>query len=308
MIQLFNTPKFKTDASKYDHLLHGTIVKEFEERISEYVGAKYAVTFNSASSAIFLIFNSFKALGLTVSVPSIITPVVPNSLINAGCNVAFNDNIGWVGNEYILHDFGSFKVIDSAQAIRISQFSKHASDNDLMVFSHYPTKPLCGTDGGTVVSNNKEMIDYLRTMALNGMSYSKNNWERKIEFNGWKMYMNSSQADCCLQSLQNLPYKTDAIALVRQYYNEAFYLKNTSDHLYRVPVKDNVSFIENMHSAGIQCGIHYNALHLTKLFKTDYTLPYSELHDRIMASIPMHEALTPKEVKYIIDKVNEFRF
>ena len=34
--------------------MHGEIVNELESKIAEYVGAKYAVSLNSASSAIFL--------------------------------------------------------------------------------------------------------------------------------------------------------------------------------------------------------------------------------------------------------------
>ena len=57
MIQLFNINNYILDTSKYSNLLHDNIVTEFEETISEYVGAKYAVSFNSATSAIFLLLS-----------------------------------------------------------------------------------------------------------------------------------------------------------------------------------------------------------------------------------------------------------
>ena len=63
-----------------------------------------------------------------------------------------------------------------------------------MIFSFYPTKPVGGIDGGMIVSDDKDKIIYFKEAVFNGMSYETNNWERKIKFPGWKMYLNSFQA------------------------------------------------------------------------------------------------------------------
>ena len=42
MIQLFNIDNHIIDTSEFSHLLHDGIVIEFEKKIAEYVGAKYA--------------------------------------------------------------------------------------------------------------------------------------------------------------------------------------------------------------------------------------------------------------------------
>ena len=54
MINLFNINNHIIDTSKFSNLLHDSIVEDFENSIASYVGAKYAVSFNSATSAIFL--------------------------------------------------------------------------------------------------------------------------------------------------------------------------------------------------------------------------------------------------------------
>jgi len=53
MIQLFNINNYQINTSDYSNFLHDKKVTEFEEKIADYVGAKYAVSFNSATSAIF---------------------------------------------------------------------------------------------------------------------------------------------------------------------------------------------------------------------------------------------------------------
>jgi hypothetical protein len=53
-----------------------------------------------------------------------IPPVVLNALITSGNSINFVDNIDWIGNSYILHDFGNYKIIDSAQKVERNQFKK----------------------------------------------------------------------------------------------------------------------------------------------------------------------------------------
>jgi dTDP-4-amino-4,6-dideoxygalactose transaminase len=136
--------------------------------------------------------------------------VVLNAILTSGHDIIFTDNIDWVGDSYIFHTYNKglgFKIIDSAQKVEQDQFKKEAEDNDLMVFSFYPTKPVGGCDGGMVVSNNKEAINILRSAAMNGMGFSVNSWERTPMFPGYKMYMNSLQACIALKSLSLIDSK-----------------------------------------------------------------------------------------------------
>ena len=61
MIQLFKVSNHKIDTSKFSNLLHDNVVEEFEKTIADYVGAKYACSVNSATSALHL---ACLALGL----------------------------------------------------------------------------------------------------------------------------------------------------------------------------------------------------------------------------------------------------
>ena len=200
MINLFNIPNYNIDTSTFTHYLHGNIVNEFEHNFREYVGAKYSCTVNSATNAIFL---SLLNKNITVNVPSMIPPVVCNAILTSGNNISFTDNTEWIGNSYILHKFDNYKIIDSAQKVDVNQFKKEANDNDLMIFSFYPTKPIGSSDGGIIVSNDEEKINQFKEATMNGMSYAHNNWDRNIKFPGYKMYMNSIQCYIANENFRN---------------------------------------------------------------------------------------------------------
>ncbi len=305
MINLFHINNYTINTSSYKSILHDSIVTDFEQKIAAYVGAKYAVGVNSATSAIFLSLLNKK---VTVNIPSVIPPVVVNAIITSGNKYTFNDNVQWVGDSYILHNFGNYKIIDSAQKLQKNQFKKECNEQDLLIFSFYPTKPVGSCDGGIIVSNDKSKIDFIRELSFNGMSYAENNWERKIKMPGYKMYMNSIQAEIALKNFEIYEKKIKHLNNIKNIYNKSFNLNNTSDHLYRLQVKNRDKFQAYLKSKKITTGIHYNALHLNTIYSLDkqWYLPKSKQIDKTTISIPFHEKLTKKQIEYIIRCINEY--
>jgi dTDP-4-amino-4,6-dideoxygalactose transaminase len=306
MIPLFNINNYTIDTNIFSNLLHDKIVDEFENKIAEYVGAKYAVSFNSATNAIFLVLQNKKE---KIKIPSILPPVVVNSIINSGNDYIFYDDVDWVGNSYILHDFEDYKIVDSAQKIEKNQFKNECNDMDLMLFSFYPTKPIGSCDGGIIVSNDLNKIIKLKEYALNGMSYADNNWERKINFPGYKMYMNSLQAYIAMKNFEKYEEKLEKLNFIRNYYNKKLNINNTSNHLYRIHVDNRDNCIKYLNDKKIISGIHYHALHLNSVYKKDnLVLKKSEYEHCHTLSIPFNEKLTINEIDYIIEKIFEINF
>ncbi len=308
MIQLFNINNHKIDTSKFSNLLHDDIVVKFEKQIAEYVGAKYACAVNSATNAIFLIFTmEYFLKPRVIKIPSMIPPVVANALITSNNKVEFTDDVKWVGNSYTLYKFRTYKVIDSAQKLERNQFRKECKPDDLMIFSHYPTKPLGGADGGLIVTDDYKKYKWFKEAVLNGMTYSENNWERGISFPGFKMYMNSIQAQILMNNFKNFKKKINTLGNLVDIYNRELGYENKSNHLYRIEVLDNEKFINKMKKAGIVCGIHYPALHLNSIYNegVKFDCPKSEKLQKRTVSLPMNENLSLYEMQYIIDKVKE---
>ena len=128
MIQLFNVNNHIIDTSEFSNMLHDKVVIEYEKKIANYVGAKYACAINSATNAIFLIFKMEDYMNpRTVKIPSIIPPVVANAIITSGNKIEFNDDVEWVGDSYVMHKFRTYKVVDSAQKLEQNQFTKECS-------------------------------------------------------------------------------------------------------------------------------------------------------------------------------------
>jgi dTDP-4-amino-4,6-dideoxygalactose transaminase len=304
MINLFHINNHQIDTKDFSNLLHDETVVDFENIISEYVGAKYAVSLNSATSAIFLCLLNKHTI---IKIPSIIPPVVPNAILTSHNQIKFYDNTEWVGDSYVLHDFGPYKIIDSAQKLEHNQFAKECNDQDLMIFSFYPTKPIGSCDGGMIVSNDINKINHLKEQSLNGMSYAKNNWDRVIKFPGYKMYMNSVQAALALNNFRNYSIKLEKLDAIRSFYNHKLHLVNKSNHLYTIRVHDNKKFVDFMRHKGIICGIHYNSLHNHAVYKQSVHLPLSEDMSKTTVSIPFHEQLTKDELNYIVKSINEYK-
>jgi UDP-4-amino-4,6-dideoxy-L-N-acetyl-beta-L-altrosamine transaminase len=309
MIDLFAFDDHVIDTSTFNHYLHGSIVNEFENELCEYVGAKYAASFFSASYAIYSIIKS-KVVNTPeiFSIPSMIPPVVPNCIVDAGAKITFNNDIVWVGNSYKLCD----GVIDSAQRLDKNQFANESKPDDLMIFSMYPTKPLPSLDGGVVVSNNKEKIDDLKSLSFYGMEYAADSWSRSQKQVGFKAYMSTMQATIASKNLKNLDSKYAIIDNIRNTYNREFGLKNTSRHLYRIDVKNNSDAISHFKEKGITTGIHYKPQHLNPVFY-EYNDPHEEFFfhkevttpSRTTLSIPLHHKLTNDQVQYIIKTTKE---
>ena len=302
MIRLFNINDHIIDTSKLTGL-HDKIVDEFEQKIADFVGAKYACGVSSATNAIFLALLNKE---INVEVPSIIPPVVCNAILTSGNTVSFRDDIGWVGDSYTLHDFGDYKIVDSAQKIVENQYKQECNPEDLMLFSFYPTKPIGSFDGGLIVSDDKEKIEWFKILTKNGMEFYHQSWKRRAVVPGFKMYLNAIQAYIANENYKKLSEKYQSLSQVRTIYNEAFGLSNDSYHLYRLNVENRDKFLEKAKKAEIEIGIHYSAIHLDPVYcKGDISLPKSERESTTTISLPFNECLADEQIEKIINLVNE---
>jgi len=325
--RLFNINNYKIDTSKFDSLLHD-FEDELEKKFADYVGAKYACISNSASSLLELCLAKVVSMCpidflnvYKLKIPSMIPIAVSNLVHNSHIPAQWDDNIDWVGNAYTLYDtekvlsrfknnIEPYKIIDSAQEVRKNQFAENANDLDIMIFSLYPTKPVGGMDGGVMVSNDKNKIDYYRAITHLGVaSVNNKSWERRIVSSGWKMHPNSSQCYVALKNLEKLEEKNFRLDEIKDKYNQAFEYENTSRHLYRINVKDKKDFMANMESFGIETGFHYGPAHLNPFYNIEQSEPLEktiQLSGKTV-TIPFNEALSNKDVKFIIDKANKYK-
>lgn len=329
--RLFNVNNYTINTSELGSFLHGEVVSELEEKFAAYVGAKHACSANSASSLIQLALTGVamnvvpEALRMNpVCIPSVMPIAVPNIVNNLGLPAVWSDDTNWVGGSYVLYNTEGilksmpeedrqaakpFKIIDSSQEVYRNQFAEKFSEEDLAIYSFYPTKPVGGIDGGMVVSNNAEAIEYFRSATNLGFSRNRTlpSWEQQVGFPGWKMNSNSAQCYVALKNLEKLDEKNERLDQIREKYNDAFGLSNTSRHLYRINREDRTRFMARMNKYEIECGVHYRDAHNYGIYNiaTPQDMSNSQKNAGTTISIPFNESLSDSDVDFIIEKAKE---
>jgi len=192
-----------------DFLTQGPKVKEFEEKLAQYCGAKYAVAFNSGTSAL---HGAYFASGLADGDEFITSPITFAATSNAGLfleakpvfvdiesdtgNIDVNkiertitdktklivpihyaghscnmEEINKIANKYNL------KIVeDACPALGgLYKDSKIGSCkySDMTVFSFHPVKHITTGEGGAVLTNDKELYEKLLMFRSHGITKEK---------------------------------------------------------------------------------------------------------------------------------------
>lgn len=306
MIKLCNIPNRIIDTSKFDNLLHDAIVTNLEKEIAKYVGAKYACALDSCTSAVFLALK-LSNQSIACTVPTLSTTRFLGAITQAGSHYQYTDDIDWIGRNYTLWK-SEFKIIDSAQRLDPNQYKAECNDEDLLLFSFYPTKPVGGLQGGMIVSNDKQKIEWIRQASNFGEDFSVESWRGSSKFIGYQKFMNSVSASMAMSSFQEYPEKRRKLDAIRDKYNYKLggELDNGSYHLYRIKVINNDRFVEKAYEHGIICGIHYKPAHKVKAYELPGDYPKSEALGMTGVSLPFHIKLTDKEISKITTVVNKY--
>lgn len=187
---------------KSSHLTQGREVELFEDAISEYIGCKHAITFNSATSAL---LAAYSAAGIGERDEVITSPLsfvaTSNMLVQLGakpiwCDIKLDGNI----NEKLIEslitsktkaivaiDFAgkpveieALKAIANKHKLLLIEDASHAfgssiggkkigTFSDMSVFSFHAIKPITTGEGGCVVTDNAAFAEKLRLFRSHGM-------------------------------------------------------------------------------------------------------------------------------------------
>ncbi len=186
----------------------GKEVEDFEKRIAQFCGIKYAISLNSGTDALFL---SLKVLDIGKGDEVITTPFtfIATAEVIVSCDAKpvfvdidpknFNINPSKIEKKITkktkaiipVHLFGQmadmdeiiriakkykiYVIEDAAQAIGARYKGKKAgSIGDIGCFSFFPTKNLGAYgDGGMILTNNKKITEKIRLLKNHGSSYKE---------------------------------------------------------------------------------------------------------------------------------------
>jgi len=159
------------------------VTDEFESRLADYTGAKYAVTVDNASNAIFLALMYEKVKGIDITIPSRTYPSVPCEIIHAGAKVKWEKVKGKsIKGAYQLKPT---KVWDAALSFTGDMYIP----NTHMCLSFTgPYKTFKLSKGGCIITDDYDAYLWFKRARYSGRracSYHDDNFDML----GWNFYM-----------------------------------------------------------------------------------------------------------------------
>jgi dTDP-4-amino-4,6-dideoxygalactose transaminase len=156
------------------------ITEQFEELLSKYTGAPYAVAVDNQSNALFLALIYEKVAGRTITIPSHTYPSVPCEIIHAGAKVHFRS--ATFKGAYQLEPT---KVWDSALRFTYNMYKP----NTFMCLSFTgPYKHLKLGKGGAILTDDYSAMLWFKRARFSGRrecSYLNDN----LDMLGWNFYL-----------------------------------------------------------------------------------------------------------------------
>jgi len=225
-------------------LTTGEVVKEFEEKFSNYVGSRYTVGVTSCTAALHL---SLLAAGIGPGDEVITTPMsfcaTANSILHAGAKPVFVDveeDTGNLNHELIekaitertkaiipVHLYGQMcnmkeiKRLADRHGLKIIEDAAHSIEairdgikpgqlSFTACFSFYATKNITSGEGGAIVTNDSTVADKLKMLRLHGIDksaidrYTKRYEHWDMPILGWKYNMDNIQAALLIGQLERI--------------------------------------------------------------------------------------------------------
>ena len=173
------------------------IVQMFEEEVALYTGAKYAVSVDSCTNALFLACTYLKVKEVTI--PSQTYLSVPMSIIHAGGEIIF-DKTPSVNHWRGLYQLKPYPIYDSAKRFTSNMYT----EDSFMCLSFHIKKQLGIGKGGMILTNDAEAVTWFKKARYEGRS-EKFYKEDMIDSMGWNMYMTPQEAAQGLCLMQNYP-------------------------------------------------------------------------------------------------------
>jgi len=232
----------------------GPKVIEFEKKFAEYVGAKYAVATNSATSALDLCLrvNDIKGGELITTPMTFVSDAIvgewngmdvtfadidprtlcidPEAIVvtpETKAIIAVDSHGRLADIDGIRKKFDGLIIEDAAHAM----YTPGVGKGDLTVFSFQAVKTLPIYDGGMITTNDEAIAKKLKTLTWLGVEKSTfdrvgkkgYSWDYDItQANGIKAYMTDVQAVIGLGQLRRLEDMTARRREIAEKYNEAF--------------------------------------------------------------------------------------
>ena len=309
-------------------LTQGPTVKKFEREVARYVKSRYAIAFNSATSAL---YAAYKAMGIGEGSYVVTTPITYVATANMakllGARIEFQDRKVLTGGFVIpvyysgrpCAFYGDQVIEDASHALGTILDGKPIGGcvlSDICVFSTHAIKNITTGEGGVATTNQRELADTMRSIGNHG-------WDTDgLRFPGFNFRMTEIQAALGLSQLKRINQMRDQRQEIVDYYNERLsgYVETPEErdeptfwHLYEIHLRNKTQrdkLARYLARRKIQTRVHYKPVYLEQYYQKEGwqqgLCPKAEEHWATELSLPLHCNLTINDLERVVDGVRRF--
>ena len=349
-------------------LTDGPKLRKFESIFAKFTGAKFAVGVSNGTAALHL---SLKALGIgngsEVIIPDITFVATASSVLLTGATPVLVDvdedlNISipsikksitsktkaiipvhFAGKSCKIKEIASIArknhiaiIEDCAHAIGARVNSKHVGTfGQSGCFSFYPTKNFTTIEGGMVITNSKNIADFVRSARNHGISKTLASrfsggkpWDYDVENPGYNYRLDEIRASLGINQIKRVKKMNLLRKKAANYYTKK--LGNVNGivvpdksigtehvhHLYviRITRKYGISrdiLFQKLLKSGIRTSVHYKPLHRFTIFKKMAKV-FDSLSNSVHAysqilSLPLYPSISKKQQNLVINNIKKYK-
>ena len=212
----------------------------------------------------------------------------------------------------IAKDNNLILIEDSAQSHCAEDWGgKAGSFGDAGWFSFYPTKNMTTSEGGMITTNNKDLADRCKILRAHGMSAQYQHTE--FGYNYRMTDISAAIGRVQLKRLTEFNNRRQEIAMI---YNKHLskYVQVPENrrghvfHQYTILSDNRDKLREHLQAKGVGSGTYYPTLLFNYEPMSQYSTecPRAQLLTEKVLSLPVHPALTDKDVFTVIEAVSSF--
>ena len=329
---------------KSDFLTTGPLIQEFEQKVADYVGAKYALAVSNGTAAL---HAACAAIGIGKGDEVITTPITFAASANCACYCGavpvFADidertyNISPKEIEkkitantkaiIAVHFTGQPCDMDEIHAIAkknnlaVIEDAAHALGavykgkrigalSDMTIFSFHPVKHITTGEGGMVLTNDQKLYEKLKLFRTHGITREEDLLQKNDGpwyYEQLELGYNYRITDIqCALGVSQLD-KLPVFLEKRKKIAKRYDALHPS--VIRVKNCDRKKVFEMLRSAGIGVNVHYIPVYKFPYYEkhgyADVKCPNAESYYAECISLPIYPALKTEEQDYVIDRVLE---
>ena len=269
-----------------DYLTQGSVVEQSERALCSYTGAKYALVFNSGTSAL---HTAYLSIGLKNDDEVITSPIsfvaTSNMIIQANAKPIFVDvkldgnidekqiekaitsktkaivPVHFSGNICnmdsiikLAKKYNLFVIEDSAHALGSHIGKKYAGTfGDIGIFSFHAIKPITTGEGGALITDNKELYERAKKTRSHGIT-KKEFWNFDMIDMGFNYRLSDINCALGLSQLSKINDFIQKRQSIAQQYNKAF---QNNSCFYPPAVKKEIHSSYHLYTINLKPELYY---------------------------------------------------